>query len=102
MAHQMLERGQGDTGPGHIRTEGVAEPVGIGGPDLAAQWMMSEERAESRRSHGLTTAPTFQRSEKIRGVGERPFQVKITLEDSQDLAGEWQGTLFPALAQNVQ
>src|SRR5215472_1856167 len=102
MAHQMLECEQGDAGPDHIRSEGVAEPVGIGGPDLAAQSMMSEQRAESRRSHGLPPVPTFQGNEKIRGVGERSFQAKITLEDFQDLAGQWQGTLFPALAQNMQ
>ena len=80
----------------------VAEPVRIGGPDLAAQSMMPEQRAETCRCHGLATAPAFEGNEKMRGVGERPFQAKITLEDFQDLAGQWQGTLFLALAQNVQ
>ena len=34
MSHQMLESGQGDAGPHHIRSEGVAKPVWIGGADL--------------------------------------------------------------------
>src|SRR5687767_15305422 len=45
-----------------------------------SQSMMSEQRAESRRCHGLATAPTFEGNEKMRGVGERPFQAKITPE----------------------
>jgi hypothetical protein len=98
----MLESGQGDAGPDHIRSECMAEPVGIGGADLTAQSMMPEQRAESRRCHGLTTALTFERNEKMRGVGERPFQAEITPEGFQNLAGQWQDTLFPALAQNVQ
>jgi len=36
------------------------------------------------------------------GVGERPFQAKITLEGFQNLAGQWQGTLFSTLAENAQ
>ena len=52
MPHQVLERRQGDAGPDHIRSEGVAEAVGIGGPHLAAQSMVSKQRAEARRRHG--------------------------------------------------
>src|SRR5262252_8857318 len=102
MAHQMLESGQRDAGPDHIRSECMSKPVGIGGADLTAQSMMPEQRAESRRCHGLATAPTFEGNEKMRGVGERPFQAKITVEGFQNLAGQWQGTLLLALAQNVQ
>src|SRR5579872_5620399 len=98
----MLERGQGDAGPDHIRSKSMAEPVGIGGADLTAQSMMPEQRAEPRWCHGLATAPTFEGNEKMRGVSERPFQTKITLEGFQNLAGQWQGTLLLALAQNVQ
>ena len=102
MSHQMLESGQGDAGPDHICSEGVPKTMGIGGADLTAQSMTAEQRAESGRCHGLAAAPAFEGNEKMRGVGERSFQAEITLEDFHDLAGQWQGTLFPALAQNVQ
>jgi hypothetical protein len=43
MPHEVLQSRQGDAGPDHVRSERVAEPMGIGGRDFAAQSMVSEQ-----------------------------------------------------------
>jgi hypothetical protein len=99
MPHEVLKGRQGDAGPDHIRSKGVAEPVWIGGRDLAMQSMVPEQRAESGRRHRLTTPTAFEGNEQIRGVGQRPFQAQVTLKHLHNLDWQWQGALFPALAQ---
>lgn len=47
VSHQLLESGQGDSGPDHIGSKGVSKPVRIGTRDSTAQAMMAEQRAES-------------------------------------------------------
>ena len=47
VSHQLLESGQGDSGPHHIGSKCVSKPVRIGTKDLTAQAMMAEQRAES-------------------------------------------------------
>ncbi len=42
MSHQVLQRGQGDAGPHHIRSKGMAEPMRIGARRLAANAMMAK------------------------------------------------------------
>ena len=52
MSHELLERGQGDSGPNHIGSKGVSKAVGIGLQDPAAYAMMAEQRAESGHGQG--------------------------------------------------
>ena len=42
----------------------VAAAVRVGVTDLTPQAMMTEQRAESRRSHGLAAVAAFQRDEQ--------------------------------------
>jgi hypothetical protein len=42
MSHQMHQSWQRDTGADHIGTEGMAETVGVGLRNLAAEAMMAE------------------------------------------------------------
>ena len=66
VSHQLLESGQGDSGPNHIGSKGVSKPVRIGTRDLTAQAMMAEQRAESGYSQGLSAVAAFQGNEQSR------------------------------------
>ena len=66
VSHQLLESGQGDSGPNHIGSKSVSKPVRIGTRDLTAQAMMAEQRAESGYSQGLSAVAAFQGNEQSR------------------------------------
>ena len=70
----------------------------IGVRDLAAHTVMAEQRAESSGSHGPPALAAFQRNEPGAGVGARPFQPQIFLEDLDDLGGQWQSAFFVSFA----
>lgn len=63
MTHEMLECGQGDAVTHHVRSEGVAKPMGISTRDLAARAMVTEQRAEAGWGQGLSTMRAFQTHE---------------------------------------
>ncbi len=64
VSHQLLERGQGDSGPNHICSKCVSKPMRIGTKDLTAQAMMAEQRAESCYSQGLSAVAALQGNEQ--------------------------------------
>ena len=59
--------------------------IGVG--NLAAAAMVTEQRAESGHSHGLSAPASFQRNEQGGGIGGGPFQAEIALEDGNEFVG---------------
>src|SRR5262245_30810163 len=62
MTHQVHERGQGDSRTHHVSSKGVGETMGVGLWDLTAQTMVTEQRAEPGRSHGLSAAAVVRKN----------------------------------------
>ena len=100
MPHQMLQRGQRDSGPRHISAKGMAEPMRIGVRNLAAHAMMAEQRAESGGSHGPATPAAFQGNEQEGRIGERPFQAQIFFDDFDDFRRQRQNAFLVSFAEN--
>jgi hypothetical protein len=74
MPHQLLEGGQGDSIPDHIRPERMSKAVRVGPGDFAAQAVMAEKRAESGYRQRVAPVWAFQRNEQSMRVGYWPFQ----------------------------
>jgi hypothetical protein len=96
----MLQGGQGDAGSHHIRAERVAKPMRVCGGNPAARAMVTEQRAESGGSHGLSSPRAFQANKQGRHIGRWPFQAEIGSEDLNDLCRQRQDALPVAFAEN--
>src|SRR6516165_6541720 len=79
----------------------VAAAVRVGVTDLTPQAMMTEQRAESRRSHGLAAVAAFQRDEQSGRVDQGPFQAQIVVEHFEDLRGQRHEALPVAFAEDT-
>jgi hypothetical protein len=80
----------------------VAQPVGIGARDVAAQAMMAEQQAQSTRSHSPTPASALQGNEQGGRVSQRSFQALIFFEDLADFLRQGQDPLLISFAENPQ
>jgi hypothetical protein len=72
----------------------------IGRRNWAALAMMAEQGADPGGSHGAPALAAFQGNEQERGVGERPFQPPIFVEDFENFWRQGQDALLASFAEN--
>lgn len=90
VTQQGPQRRQRDARPDHVRGEGVAEAVRIGGRHPALAPVMSEQRAEAGRAQRLATLPALEHHEERRRVRQRPLHAEVGLEQMECLRGKRQ------------
>ena len=96
----MLQGGQRHASAHHIGTKGVPQPMGMGLADLGKLAMVTEQRAESCRGHGLTALVAFQGDEQSGRVGPGPFPARIVPEHFEDFRRQGYDALLASFAEH--